>query len=269
MFIGPACPPARVCAECHEVGQWRHLGTNPFGAVWRRDPCSCEQARLAAVEGQVQEQKAIGRKMAQALNQRQAIERSGLPQVLRDRFSFEEYDATRSGPQSKALAHTRGWAETYRPGARGWALTGTSKGVGKTHLLIATCSRVLCRGYSVHFATLADLLSRIRADIPTGVETTVALARSVDVLALDDMGVERIAEGEKGDWTREVLFRIIDHRALYGKTVLFTSNQTPTQMAARIGGEHGERIVSRLAELCQWRTLDGPDGRTMGARQWR
>lgn len=260
-------PDARVCATCGAEQAYRPVGQRtPGGQIYRRDECPCEvSARAERLAEQAMEQEKA-RKQAWFLRQRMNQAQSGLTAQLGARFTFESYDGQRSAGQGAAKKLAVGWARDFVPGCQGLALSGADKGTGKTHLLIAATWEVLQAGHSVLFLTSADLLARIRADISTGRESTLELARTATLLSLDDVGVERIAEGEKGDWAREVLFRIVDHRSLHGLTTCFTSNQTPAEMAVRLGGETGDRIVSRLAGLTLWRSLAGPDGRMPSTR---
>lgn len=77
------------------------------------------------------------------------------------------------------------------------------------------------------------------------------------VLLLDDLGATKNSE-----WTEETLYRLIDHRYTHCLPSIFTSNMPPGGMGERLG----ERIASRLAEMCRNVGLVGDDRRKAGAR---
>ena len=76
---------------------------------------------------------------------------------------------------------------------------------------------------------------------------------SVDYLILDDLGAERITE-----YAAEGLYLLIDRWHRNCKTGLIaTSNLSPGELAEKIG----DRIVSRLMEICPPQKLEGGDRR--------
>lgn len=266
VIFAAKAPSAWECPACATLLSYRKVNSIPTGSIYTREHCPCEITEQAQRESVEQTRRADARELAQRIRLRAAWEQSGITPELAARYSFETFDPSRSGKQANALALAQGWATDYQRGARGLALTGEGCGIGKTHLLIAACAFLLGRGVSVLFTTLPDLLDGIRREFggqPIEQGKTLELARSVDVLAIDDLGAERIAEGEKGDWVREQLFRLVDSRSLHQRTICLTSNLKPADIEDRIGGLHGARILSRLAGLAIWREMGGPDGRIL------
>ena len=90
-----------------------------------------------------------------------------------------------------------------------------------------------------------------------------------DIVVLDDLGAERPAE-----WVRDTFAYIINHRYNHKRTTLITSNfsdRAPARDLSRDGtgvaGEEtftervGERLRSRLYEMCKEINITGPDFR--------
>lgn len=74
----------------------------------------------------------------------------------------------------------------------------------------------------------------------------------VDLLVIDDLGAEKVT-----DWSRQLLYLLIDRRYRNGKQTIITTNLTPSQLAETIDA----RIVSRLAEMGVVIELKGSDKR--------
>ena len=86
-------------------------------------------------------------------------------------------------------------------------------------------------------------------------------------LVLDDLGAEHVT-----DWVAEQLFRMINHRWMYRDELvtIVTSNLKPDALIRRIASKtgssaDGQRIVSRICEMCRLIEVQGDDYR-MGRR---
>lgn len=77
------------------------------------------------------------------------------------------------------------------------------------------------------------------------------------VLLLDDLGATKNSE-----WTEETLYRLVDHRYTHCLPSIFTTNVPPAALGERLG----ERIASRLTEMCRQVALLGDDRRKAGVR---
>jgi len=128
-------------------------------------------------------------------------------------------------------------------------------GVGKTfeaygalRLLIET------RGApgSIMATTAADLYARLRPRDRVDPEAEFERFATASVLMLDDLGAAKMT-----DWTEEVTARLIDHRYNGVRATVITSNLTP----ANLESTFGERVVSRLTEMCTVVALKGDDRR--------
>lgn len=127
---------------------------------------------------------------------------------------------------------------------RGLLLLG-QVGSGKTHLAAAAANLLLSRGKRVLFLVVPDFLDDLRNSF-SGVEVqTQSLldeAKRAEVLVLDDLGSHNLT-----DWTRSVLFSILNYRVNEGLTTIATSNLNIGAMNELLG----ERAMSRLLALCE------------------
>lgn len=76
------------------------------------------------------------------------------------------------------------------------------------------------------------------------------------VLFLDDIGAAKPTE-----WVEETTYRLINHRYESLLPTLFTSNVQKAGLTAAVG----ERVMSRLLEMCERVVMDGEDRRRAGA----
>ena len=130
-------------------------------------------------------------------------------------------------------------------------------GTGKTTLAMLVSKCALEAGHSVAIYSLPKLLSRIRRtfEAERGEQSYSELFQrltSVDLLHLDDLGAEH-----RTDWVIEQLYALINERYEAKRSVIVTTNHDEETLK----GEIGERIVSRLAEMCAPQPLFGPDRR--------
>ncbi|MFJ6729440.1 ATP-binding protein [Streptomyces sp. NPDC091281] len=127
-------------------------------------------------------------------------------------------------------------------------------GTGKTHyaygVLRAIAETGAPTGWSAY--TAADLYAQLRPRTGRDSEATFEAMASTDVLFVDDLGAAKLTE-----WTEEVTYRLINHRYEQCRPSIFTSNVPPAQLRDVLG----ERISSRLTEMCERIALKGDDRR--------
>lgn len=103
----------------------------------------------------------------------------------------------------------------------------------------------------------AVLLGLRRSYSDKGDATPIIEALGIaDVAFLDDLGAERITESNR-DWVRETLFVILDERYSEMRTTILTTNVPIEALPQYLG----ERIVSRILEMCAVVEVSGPDRR--------
>lgn len=119
------------------------------------------------------------------------------------------------------------------------------KGRGKSHLAVSAYKFVKKLGYTSLFFDVPKLLnvirSIIRKDIDVSENDLFTAIEQVDLLILDDIGVER-----KTDWVQEVMFLLINQRQ--GKSTIYTSNLSPHELEDHYGGRIADRIKNKMNE---------------------
>ncbi len=129
---------------------------------------------------------------------------------------------------------------------RGPVAAGRRPGTGKTTLAMLVSKAALDAGRTAAIYSLPELLARIRRtfDGEAGEDTYFTFFNrlvSVDLLHLDDLGAENRTE-----WVLEQLYSIIDRRYSDQRSIVVTTNLEEPELYEQLG----ERIVSRLTEIC-------------------
>lgn len=129
-----------------------------------------------------------------------------------------------------------------------------SYGTGKSHLAYAIAKAIKQQGYSVAFMHIPMLMERIKATYNrNATETTdelVQLLSSIDLLVLDDVGVENT------EHTLNKLFSIVDNRV--GKNNIFTTNFSDKELNQNM---NWQRIDSRMKQNARTVRVLGDDFR--------
>ncbi|MBN9739537.1 ATP-binding protein [Amycolatopsis sp. A1MSW2902] len=170
-------------------------------------------------------------------------------------------DATADHPE------VRDWCEQLLAEAARTARTGNpvikrgpslailgSVGTGKTHQAYGAVRDLATSGAQLRWevVTAADLYAQLRPS--SGVHGEAAFRRFAyaPLLVLDDIGAAKASE-----WVEEINYRIINHRYENRLATVITTNLAPRDLAAGLG----ERVASRIVEMCTRVVLDGPDRR--------
>jgi DNA replication protein DnaC len=174
-----------------------------------------------------------------------------------------------------AYLMARQFAENYPvdTAGRGLLFVGTI-GVGKTHLATGVLQRLVReRGAKCLFCDYRELLKKIQNSYNPQVNTTeLELLRpvfSAEVLVLDDLGAQK-----PNEWVWDTVALILNTRYNDNLSTIVTSNYpdlpagsgglTDAEHAAReqtLGDRIGDRMRSRLAEMCVRIKMAGPDFR--------
>lgn len=129
-------------------------------------------------------------------------------------------------------------------------------GRGKTYAAAAAVRIAVRDGLTAKLVTAKGLLDAIKAEWDGGERGALERAERYDLLALDDLGVERPTE-----WAMETLTGLIDARVAAGLPIIVTSNYSLGELRDRWGGMPGMRIASRLGGACERIEMTGPDRR--------
>lgn len=116
--------------------------------------------------------------------------------------------------------------DVMREKGKGLYLSSHTKGCGKTRL-ISSIANALIKHYKVDliYLTAEGLLNELKRTFDTDESSTelISLFHTVDVLVIDDFGVEAGNEGAT-DWAERTFTDILDERLVSKKITLFTSN---------------------------------------------
>jgi DNA replication protein DnaC len=152
---------------------------------------------------------------------------------------------------------------------RGLLLTG-SVGVGKTHLAVGIVQALIAeKGVHALFCDYRDLLKRIQESYnPQVASTELQILTPIfeaEVLILDELGAQKPT-----DWVWDTVALILNTRYNDKRTTLITTNypNAPAALARSadkvireetLGDRIGERMRSRLAEMCVEVEMRGND----------
>lgn len=147
--------------------------------------------------------------------------------------------------------------------ARGLLFVG-GVGRGKTHLAVAVLKTLLKKGFSCLFVDFHELLADIRGSYDTVSQTSeyeiLKPVIHVEVLLMDDLGSQRMT-----DWMQDTVFHIINLRYGQNRPTIITTNlglePVKSQSEESLQDRLGQRVVSRLYEMCTRLDLDGSDYR--------
>ncbi|MGO8969520.1 MAG: ATP-binding protein [Myxococcaceae bacterium] len=284
-----------VCGDCRGKGYC--LSSHADRALAR--VCSC-MAACAHCGGQgyvlsVQEEtfsQKVGPRRYEAVAPcicrvlRSRVERfnqAGIPGVLA-RAGFDNYLPFHEAHDAAKQAATR-FAFGFRRGAagRGFIISGPV-GSGKTHLLTAALAHLVLEvGVQARYLEISLLFADIRRGFQEGKSggEIIGPLSEVDVLAIDELG-----RGRGSPFEMETLDELIARRYNAGRTTLFATNyslsperkarphvrsgyRSTTEEAAQprdtelLRDRVGERIYSRLCEMCEFVSLppETPDHR--------
>lgn len=146
-------------------------------------------------------------------------------------------------------------------------------GVGKTHLAVGILHTLVGeKGVNGRFVDCKQLLKELQNSYSANSEQTerqiLRPALDAEVLVLDELGAAR-----RTDWVSDMVEHVLNMRYNDRKTTIITTNlpyapagglMSAAKSAARpetLGDRIGERMLSRLQEMCVVVEMDGPDYR--------
>lgn len=207
-----------------------------------------------------------------------------IPQRYRE-CTLDAYDTafpSAHASQGRALIAARSFVKEYPVETAGKGLLFTGPiGVGKTHLAVGVLRRLVqekgCRGL---FCDYRELLKSIQNSYNPQVQTTeLELLKPIfaaEVLVLDDLGAQK-----PNEWVWDTVALILNTRYNDKQTTIITTNyddrpagegeKNDAERAAReqtLGDRIGDRMRSRLAEMCIRVEMKGIDYRERVKRAW-
>lgn len=162
-------------------------------------------------------------------------------------------------PKRYALARpdatATAWAQavTANPDETRSLLVVGPTGTGKTHYAYSVLRAIAETGSMAWRAmTAADLYAHLRPRSGRDSEAEFEQLAQTRVLFVDDLAAAKLTE-----WTEEITYRLVNHRYEQCLPGIFTSNVPPQQLRDALG----ERVASRLVEMCERVVLKGDDRR--------
>lgn len=165
---------------------------------------------------------------------------------------YADLDLTTYPDQRIASEVADWWYEQPSP----WLVLAGGLGVGKTGLTIGLVKKCLADGRSALFRPNVELLSDIRATYRTRDGTDpdeaalMGACKSVDLLALDDIGSERVT-----GWAQERLYEILNHRYNERRRTILVTNLGPEELEDHLGS----RILARINGMGWIKEIIGPN----------
>lgn len=228
-----------VTCECGAIGE-RELATGRLGERLNRlgwiCPACSERMEREEAEREVRERYA------------KRVRESSVPRELRR--SLDDLQVTPRN--TDALAKARAWVAGE---LMGLLLTGPV-GTGKTSIAAAAVWERQLHGPALWASVPIMLANYQRAFDDLERKGAVNAITGTGAIALDDLDKIKPTEATAGH-----LFSAIDARVVAGRRLLVTTNLTPGALAAKIGGDFGEAIASRLVGYCDVVQVGGDDRR--------
>ncbi len=197
---------------------------------------------------------------------RQRLENAAIP----PRYAEQGFDTFSTPHPSLGPAQRRAieFVEAFPALDRGLLFIGPC-GVGKTHLSVAVLKAIVAEhDVSARFVDEAELLRSLQysygRDSRATEEELLRPLRRADLLIWDDLGT-----GRPTDWVRETIHTIVNHRYTNQRLTVFSSNwrlsaKPGVETVAReptLSDRIGERLYSRILEMCEIIEMKGPDFR--------
>jgi DNA replication protein DnaC len=201
-----------------------------------------------------------------------------------DNFDTDLWEGSAEGQGwNRSLAQARITVERFAKdypaaGETGILLMGSS-GTGKTHLAVAALRQLMLRGHRARFYDYRELLKELQAsydpDHPVSEMGILGAVIGAEILLIDDIGASKPSE-----WARDTMGHILNKRYNEKRVTLLTTNyldgpeaaaapplRMPSGQAISASREEtlterlGQRVRSRLYEMCRTVELSAPDYR--------
>ncbi len=200
-----------------------------------RTPCQC----MMGIPQQRQEVKAKEKlEQQKAYMERQSDYYFGAYDLLRDPVHAHMF-LNKYKSEHPTHTHALEIFKEFTVGQDSICLYGDS-GRGKTHLAVGVAREAKRQGYSVLALKSIDLLNRIKKTYETknydGEKEIMFILRNIDLLLIDDIGIEKSSE-----WAISKLYEAVDYRHKR-KSTIFTTNFTGKQIKEKLG----PAMVSRI-----------------------
>lgn len=241
------------CGKCRTRKEFRH-----YVEFFRREmtvPVACDCQR-AAYDAQVKE-----RHLREQMERIAGLRSSGIGDESYRRMTFSADDG---GGDRNAAEIARNFVKNWdamRDRNVGLMFSG-EPGTGKTFYAAAIANALIDMSIPSMIATVPSLATAMAADFEAKKPEILAQVNSVDLLVLDDVGIER-----RTSYMAERLFEIVDARYRSGKPLIVTTNLGLTEIRdTKSNPLEYRRVFDRILELCQPVVVQGGSRRSGIAR---
>ncbi|MBN8200501.1 ATP-binding protein [Bacillus sp. NTK034] len=174
-----------------------------------------------------------------------------------EQATFDNYKPQNES-QNEALQLAKDYAYNFDK-TTGLVFTGRP-GLGKSHIAAAISKEVMNQKYTCIFISLPRLMTELQATYNKNSQTTelelLKALQRVDLLILDDLGVERTKNDDGGvSWAKRKIYEIVDSRI--GQATIYTTNFSGKELL----NMYGERDFSRMVQNCKAIKMDGDNYR--------
>jgi len=221
--------------------------------------CSAEAALLAARQAEADRERQRAQRSLDAAAEALAV--SKVPQRFIGK-TFDTYIAE-TPEQQAALTICRQYAEDFsehRRAGTGLTLAG-GKGTGKSHLSASIIHHII-PDRSALYATVGDVIRAVRdtwrRDSPISTGKMIENLRGLDLLVLDEIGVQSGTDGE-----HTILYDVLDGRYRDCAPTILLTNLGAAAMQQAIG----DRLFDRLRETSKWVRCDWDSYRSRARAQ--
>ena len=179
------------------------------------------------------------------------LEFANIPEAFKDltinSFSINIYSKDTSRQKAiiakKMAANFVKNFETFQEKGKGLYLYSDTRGSGKTRMAISIGNALMkVKRVGVKYTTTLDLLGEIKKTFDKDSQVTeselINLIKKIDVLILDDVGVEKPTS-----WVKSIFYSILDARMDNKKLTIFTSNLSMDEL------QHDDRLKSRIEKM--------------------
>ena len=212
--------------------------------------------KLKEARRAIDEEKARKEEAERNLKQRIVETRMPLEYLTKDFSTFIHETDSQKAAFKLARRFVKGW-EKAKAGGYGLLFLG-SCGTGKTHLACAIMIELL-KEYAFSYPRYykaSEIFSAVRSTYQAGSTTNeeemLKFFSSIQLLVIDEVGVQKGSEAEK-----RILFSILDNRVTSNKPTILMSNLGPKALAELLG----DRLYDRVRSKCVPMLFAGPSMR--------
>ena len=243
-----------MCGNCHSRKQ-TEVDLSFLGLGLRKVGCLC----VCAKEQQEEENKRA-REMERH-NHIKKLKDEGIADPQHLKASIEKDNGSNPKISKAVLRYTDKWADMLEENM-GILFYG-DVGRGKTFYAGCIANRLIEKGVPVLMTNISALITAMTQDFEKSKANILKRISCVDLLILDDLGVERDTE-----YSSEKLQEIIDTRYRSGKPLVVTTNLTPEELKNPTDLRY-KRVYDRILEMCYPMLVDGASRRQKKAQNKR